>query len=163
MRDNHLLVYNPVAPTDEFMTQLDSLKHDGVSHIVLGATAYEHKIFVGPFHRKFPDAKVWAVPDQYSWPVDLDAALLGIDTKGTGGGKLLDTSEGSATYRAAPDLTDEFEVKLLRPNKRLGFGYAANEAAILHKDTKTLALTDALINVPARPTEIYALRAVAYR
>ena len=37
-----------------------------------------------------------------------------------------------------------------------GFGYAANEAAILHKDTKTLALTDALINVPARPTEIYA-------
>lgn len=61
MRDNHLLVYNPVAPTEEFLEQLAALEHDGVSHILLGATQYEHKIFVGPFARKFPNAKVWAV------------------------------------------------------------------------------------------------------
>jgi len=155
MRDNHLLVYNPVAPTDEFMRQLDSLNHAGVAHILLGATPYEHKVFVGPFARKFPDAKVWAVPDQWSFPLDLPASFLGIDTQGSGGGALIDTSTGSKAYANAPDLTSEFEVKLLRPERRLGFGYAANEAAVLHKDSKTLALTDALVSVPATPTPIY--------
>jgi len=155
MRDNHLLVYNPLAPTEEYLRQIDGLNHYGVSHILLGATPYEHKIFVGPFARKFPQAKVWAVPDQWSFPLNLPAPLLGIDTRGTGGGELLDTARGSKDYARASDLTQEFEVKLLRPEKRLGFGYSANEAALLHKDTGTLALTDALINVPAAPPEIY--------
>merc|ERR1719247_3761166 len=155
MKDNHLLVYNPVAPTEEFMQQLASLNHDGVSHIMLGATAYEHKIFVGPFARKFPEAKVWAVLDQWSFPLNLPAAAYGIDSQGTGGGELVDTAPGSTAYASAPDLTAEFEVKLLHPAKRLGLGYAANEAALLHKETKTLALTDALVNVPATPPEIY--------
>lgn len=154
-RDNHLVVYNPVGPTDEFLQQLAGLNHDGVSHILLGATQYEHKVFVGPFARKFPDAHVWAVPDQWSFPLDLPARFFGIDTAGSGGGELVDTASGSKAYAAAPDLTSEFEVKLLRPSKRLGFGYAANEAAVLHRDTKTLALTDALVNVPARPTSLY--------
>merc|ERR1719171_1446042 len=100
MSDNHLLVYTPVAPTDEFLQQLAELKSDGVSHIMLGATAYEHKIFVGPFARKFPDAKVWAVPDQWSFPLNLPAPLLGIDESGTGGGELLDTAAGSKAYSA---------------------------------------------------------------
>jgi len=155
MRDNHLLVYNPVAPTEEFLQQLKALDSAGVSHILLGATQYEHKVFVAPFARKFPNAKVWAVPDQWSFPLDLPSPLLGIDTKGSGGGELVDTSKGSAAYDKAPDLTAEFEVKLLRPARRLGAGYAANEAALLHRDTKTLVLTDALINVPARPTAVY--------
>jgi hypothetical protein len=155
MRDNHLLVYNPVAPTDEFLAQLDALDHKGVSHILLGATQYEHKIFVAPFARKFPDAKVWAVPDQWSFPLNLPAPLLGIDESGTGGGELLDTAAGSKAYSAAPDFLDEFEVKLLRPKERLGFGYAANEAALLHKDTKTLALTDSLVYVPPTPQPVY--------
>jgi len=155
MKDNHLLVYNPVAPTDEFLQQLDALQSDGVSHVMLGATAYEHKIFVGPFARRFPAAKVWAVPGQWSFPLNLPAAALGIDTAGTGGGELTDTAAGSAAYAAAPDLTSEFEVKLLRPAERLGLGYAANEAALFHKETGTLAITDALVNVPAKPPEIY--------
>ena len=32
--------------------------------------------------------KVWAVPGQWSFPLDLPARLLGIDTAGTGGGEL---------------------------------------------------------------------------
>lgn len=161
MEDNHLLVYNPVAPTQEFLAMLDGLKHDGVSHVLLGATTYEHKIFVGPFARKFPDAKVWAVPDQWSWPLPLSAPALGINTKGSGGGELVDSASGGtaaaaqAAYARAPDFTSEFEVKLLRPKQRLGFGYAANEAALFHKPTGTLCLTDALVNVPARPPTIY--------
>ena len=38
MRDNHLLVYNPLAPTEEYLRQIDGLNHYGVSHILLGAT-----------------------------------------------------------------------------------------------------------------------------
>ena len=154
-KDNHLVVYNPVAPTEEFLAQLDALGSEGVSHVLLGATTYEHKVFVGPFARKFPGAKVWAVPDQWSFPVDLPSKLYGIDARGSGGGDLVDTAGGSAAYGAAPDLTSEFEVKLLRPSRRLGLGYAASEAAVYHKGTKTLALTDALVSVPARPTPSY--------
>lgn len=154
MRDNHLLVYNPVAPTEEFLNQLKSLNHAGVSHILLGATQYEHKVFVGPFARRFPEAKVWAVPDQWSFPVNLPEEDFGIFARESGGGDLVNTAEESA-YSKAPDLTAEFEVKLLRPEKRLAFGYAANEAALFHKDTKTLALTDALVNIAAKPTPIY--------
>merc|ERR1712048_1380490 len=77
-------------------------------------------------------------------------------------GELLNTAEGSLAYSRAPDLTDEFEVKLLRPKERIGssvgLGYAANEAALFHKDSKTLVVTDALINVPAKPTPIYEER-----
>jgi hypothetical protein len=167
MRDNHLLVYNPVAPTKEFLAQLDGLQSKGVAHILLGATQYEHKVFVAPFARRFPEAKVWAVPDQWSFPLDLPSPLLGIDEKGSGGGELTDTLPATsslcttysglcnAAYARAPDLTAEFEVKLLRPKERLGFGYAANEAALYHKDTKVLALTDALVNVPSAPPPVF--------
>ena len=43
---------------EEFLAQLKSLDSKGVSHILLGATPYEHKVFVGPFARRFPGAKV---------------------------------------------------------------------------------------------------------
>lgn len=33
-----------------------------VEHIVLPTFAVEHKIFVGPFSRRFPKAKVWVAP-----------------------------------------------------------------------------------------------------
>ena len=53
--NNDLIVYDPVAPTEEFLEQLASL-NGRVTHILLGATTYEHKAFVGPFSRKFPSA-----------------------------------------------------------------------------------------------------------
>ena len=40
------------------------------------------------FARKFPEAKVWTVPDLWSFPLDLPAKLLGIDRYGD----LLDTA-----------------------------------------------------------------------
>lgn len=41
-----------------------------VEYIVLPTFAYEHKIFVGPFSRRFPKAKVWVAPRWVAWPVD---------------------------------------------------------------------------------------------
>jgi len=49
-----------------------------VEYIVLPTFAYEHKIFVGPFSRKFPKAQVWVAPRQWSWPINLPVQLFGI-------------------------------------------------------------------------------------
>jgi hypothetical protein len=49
-----------------------------VEYIVLPTFAYEHKIFVGPFSRKFPRARVWVAPRQWSWPLNLPLEFFGI-------------------------------------------------------------------------------------
>jgi hypothetical protein len=82
--------------------------------------------------------------------VDLPPPLLGLNVTGD----LLDTSS-KASYANATDLTDEFEVKVLCPDQRLGFGYSAVEAAVFHKDTKVVALTDSLLHIPEQATDIY--------
>lgn len=49
-----------------------------VEYIVLPTFAYEHKIFVGPFSRKFPQAQIWVAPRQWSWPLNLPLEFFGI-------------------------------------------------------------------------------------
>lgn len=49
-----------------------------VEYIILPTFAYEHKIFVGPFSRKFPRAQVWVAPRQWSWPINLPLEFFGI-------------------------------------------------------------------------------------
>ena len=39
---------------------------------------YEHKVFVGPFSRKFPSAQVHVAPRQWSWPIPLPPQAVGI-------------------------------------------------------------------------------------
>jgi hypothetical protein len=104
MRDGRLAVYNPLAPTGEFLQQLKSISEKGVAHILLGSTAYEHKVYTPAFSREFPQAKLWAVPDQWSWPLDLPPPLLGLNATGD----LLDTASSQANYASAPDFTSEF-------------------------------------------------------
>ncbi len=50
-----------MAPTAECLALLKELDAP-VEYIVLPTFAYEHKIFVGPFSRKFPKAKVYVAP-----------------------------------------------------------------------------------------------------
>lgn len=73
-----------------------------VEHIVLPTFAYEHKVFVGPFSRRFPRAKVWTAPSQWSWPVNLPLPLLGIFSSA----ELSDAS-------APPPWADEINFKVL--------------------------------------------------
>jgi hypothetical protein len=49
-----------------------------VEYIVLPTFAYEHKIFAGPFSRKFPKAQIWVAPRQWSWPINLPLEFFGI-------------------------------------------------------------------------------------
>ena len=146
LRNGGLWVYNPVAPTKELTELIDEV--GTVKHIVLGTTQYEHKFTFAPFTRRYPDATVHAVPDQYSYPLDLPARFFGIaPTRQGPGGYLEDGKE-------YPDWSAEFDMRILRPSNRLAANYAAVEAAFVHRDTKTLLLTDALVNVPSQAPKI---------
>lgn len=139
LADGSLWIHNPVAPTDEC---LDLLRELGlpVRYIVLASAQYEHKIFVGPFSRRFPDAKVYTVPQQWSWPLDLPVALFGIFAAGE-----LKDRDSEAPWAS------EIDQRLLCPKDRLGFGYSAAECAFFHRRSKTLMCTDALVFVPEEP------------
>ena len=63
LRSGGLWVHAPIAPTDECIALLNELDAP-VEHIVLPTTLFEHKIFVGPFQRRFPNATVFIAPDQ---------------------------------------------------------------------------------------------------
>merc|ERR1719478_434199 len=51
-------------------------EHGPVKHIVCGSAAIEHKIYSGPFSKKFPSADVWLPPKNWSFPAGVpeDAA-----------------------------------------------------------------------------------------
>jgi hypothetical protein len=141
-----LLVYAPVAPTSECLTLIQKLvtAHGPVKFIILPtASGLEHKVFVGPFARRFPEAQVFVVPHQWSFPLDLPLSWLGLP--------------GHRTYVLPIDSSDtpfaqEFDYALLGPIS-LGLGTFA-EAAFFHRPSQTLLLTDTLISVPQEPPEI---------
>ncbi|CAE7684173.1 hflX [Symbiodinium microadriaticum] len=142
LQDGGLWIHNPIAPTSECEALLRELGLP-VKYIVLGSAQYEHKIFVAPFARRWPDAKVYTVPQQWSWPLDLPTAFYGIFSSGD-----LKDADTAAPWSA------EIEQQLFNPKDRLGFGYSACECAFFHKRSKTLICTDALVYVPEEPPEV---------
>ena len=81
-----LLVYAPVAPTVECVRLVNELvtKHGDVKYIILPTSSgLEHKVFVGPFARCFPQAQVFVAPHQWSFPVNLPLSWLGFPQKRT--------------------------------------------------------------------------------
>jgi len=154
LEDGSLWVHNPIAPTEECVALMEELGMP-VKYIVLGSTQYEHKIFVGPFSRRWPDAKIWVVNQQWSWPLDLPVALLGVFTAG-------ELKDGATDLPWA----DEIEQKVFSPTQRLGTGvglnYSAAECAFFHKRSKTLLCTDALIYVPEDPPAVLDEKELRY-
>ncbi|WP_016950879.1 DUF4336 domain-containing protein [Anabaena sp. PCC 7108] len=143
-----LLVYAPVAPTGECIRSVQELaaKHGEVKYIILPTSSgLEHKIFVGPFARKFPQAVVYVAPHQWSFPFNLPLSWLGFPQKRT-----LELPEN---INQNP-FGDEFEYKILDIN--LGKG-AFVEVALFHKPSRTLLLTDTIVSVKEEPPEILQL------
>lgn len=103
LKSGGLWVHAPIAPTGECMRLLKELGAP-VEFIILPTFAYEHKIFVGPFARKFPKAKVYTAPNQWSWPINLPAPLFGIFARGT-----IENDDRTTPW------ADEIEQKLFRP------------------------------------------------
>ncbi|KAG0451833.1 hypothetical protein HPP92_026008 [Vanilla planifolia] len=139
LKSGGLWVHAPIAPTDECIQLLRELNAP-VEYIVLPTFAYEHKIFVGPFSRKFPRAQVWVAPRQWSWPLNLPLEFFGIFRSRA----LID--EDKSTPWA-----DEIEHKVLS-SPEVGIGPYV-EVAFYHRRSRTLLVTDAVIFVPRQPPD----------
>ncbi|BAY36316.1 hypothetical protein NIES2111_06420 [Nostoc sp. NIES-2111] len=143
-----LLVYAPVAPTRECVRLVNELvaKHGEVKYIVLPTSSgLEHKIFVGPFARKFPQAQVFVAPHQWSFPFNLPLSWLGFPQKRT---QVLPEDSRQTPF------ADEFDYAVLDIN--LGRGSFV-EVAFLHKRSHTLLVTDSVLSISAEPPEILQL------
>ena len=140
-----LLVYCPIAPTKECIKLVRELEaiHGQVKYIIHSTSSgLEHKIFVGPFARSFPQAQVWYGTNQWSFPLGLPLSWLGFPRRRTF--KLPDN------WRESP-FADEFSYECVDVKVSAGsFG----EVALLHRSSQTLLVTDAVIKIPATPPAI---------
>lgn len=142
-----LLVYNPVAPTQECIEYVRDLErlHGKVQHIVLGTLGLEHKAFVGPFSQYFPLASVWAQKGQWSFPLNLPDTFLGFPSAD----RFFTIPESA---RDAPWYED-FDHAVLGPLKFKSVG-AFGETAMFHRETRTLLVTDTIVKIGERPSPI---------
>ncbi|MBD2211547.1 DUF4336 domain-containing protein [Nostoc linckia FACHB-104] len=144
-----LLVYAPVAPTPECIRLVNELvaEHGDVKYIILPTiSGLEHKVFVGPFARFFPQAQVFVAPSQWSFPLNLPLSWLGLPRKRT---QILPEDSQKTPF------ADEFDYAILGPID-LGPGRFA-EVAFFHKRSHSLLVTDSVISVPEEPPAIVQL------
>ncbi|GAB4534121.1 MAG: DUF4336 domain-containing protein [Pleurocapsa sp.] len=144
-----LLVYAPVAPTAECLDLVNELvaKHGDIKYIILPtASGLEHKVFVVPFARRFPQAQVFVAPQQWSFPLNIPLSWLGFPSKRT---HVLPPNSKDTPFG------DEFDYAIL-PNIDLGLGQF-QEVAFSHKRSRTLLVTDTIISIPHEPPAIVQL------
>ena len=142
-----LFVYDPIAATPELLGMMRQLEkeHGPVKHVVLGSVAIEHKTYAGVFAQKFPNAQVWTQPGQYSFPSNLPIPFLGFPADRT--------NVIPANSADAPADWKDFEFRTLGPliSKDGAFG----ETVFFHKPTKTLLVTDTVVEVTNEVPKIF--------
>lgn len=141
-----LLIYAPVAPTLECIRLVKELVavHGDVKYIILPTiSGLEHKVFVGPFARRFPTAQVFVAPNQWSFPVNLPLSWLGFPAKRT---HILPSDSSKAPFAA------DFDYAILGPIE-LGPG-RFEEVAFFHRRSRTLLVTDSVLSIPEEPSAI---------
>lgn len=165
-----LWVSGPLWPTGEYRALLDEL--GPVAHVVLPTNALEHKAAMGQFLRAYPEADVWISPGQYGpfgacGVVDEDmdegqveeavrkaGKTMGYRVDGIlpvrGRGSPPGTREGKPT-NMFPPWADSFDTEVLCVDLPGNAG-PVSECAFLHKSSKTLVVTDAVICVPSVST-----------
>lgn len=149
LREGGLFVYAPVAPTQECLVQLRKLEQEfgEVKYIILPTSSgLEHKVFVGPFARHCPEAQVFVSPKQWSFPLNLPLSWLGLPSQRT---QKLPLKSTDAPFG------DEFDYAILDPiNLNLGY---FQETAMLHRESKTLLVTDCLVSIDKKPPAVVQL------
>jgi len=149
LEDGGLLIYAPVAPTPECIRLVRELtaEHGDVKYIILPTiSGLEHKVFVGPFARYFPQAQVFVAPDQWSFPLNLPLSWLGLPPRRT---QVLPADSRQARFGS------EFDYATLETID-LNLGWFS-EVAFFHKRSRTLLVTDSIISIPEDPPAIVQL------
>jgi Domain of unknown function (DUF4336) len=144
-----LLVYAPVAPTPECLRLVNELveAHGEIKYIILPTVSgIEHKVFVGPFAKRFPQSQVFVAPHQWSFPLNLPLAWLGFPWRRT---HMLPENSADTPF------SDEFDYAMLGPIN-LGLG-AFEEVAFFHRRSRSLLVTDTVISLPENPPAIVQL------
>lgn len=144
-----LLVYAPIAPTRECIRLVQELvdQHGDIKYIILPTVSgLEHKVFVGPFARRFPNAQVFVAPNQWSFPLNLPLSWLGLPYQRT---HLLPEDSSQTPFAS------EFDYAILGPIE-LGLG-RFEEVVFFHKRSRTLLVTDSVLSVPEEPPAIVQL------
>lgn len=151
-----LFVYDPIAATPELVDMVRTLErdHGPVKHIVLGSVAIEHKTYAGVFAQKFPMATVWVQPGQYSFPSNLPIPFLGFPIGRTNIIPSSNTNSDDDTI-VPEEWKRDFEFATLGPliSKDGAFG----ETVFFHKSTKTLLVTDTVLEVSDDVPKIFDL------
>lgn len=142
-----LLLYAPVAPTNEVLQALAALEqqHGPVTTIVLpSSSGLEHKLPVPAMARAFPKAQIWVTPGQWSFPVPLPLPWLGFPAHRT-----------RVLFEQGLPHADELAWCPLGP-LNLGLG-TFMEAACVHRSSGSLLVTDALVSIGADPPPVFDL------
>ena len=147
-----LFVYDPIAATPELLSYMNELVklHGPVKHIVLGSVAIEHKVYAGVFAQKFPRAQVWVQPGQYAFPQNLPIPFLGFPAGRT---KVIPSNNNEEVAAVVPSDWNDFDFRTLGPliSKDGAFG----ETVFFHKPTKTLLVTDTVLEVTNEVPKIF--------
>jgi hypothetical protein len=118
--------------------------HGEVKYIILPTVSgIEHKVFVGPFARKFPQAQVYVSPHQWSFPFNLPLSWLGLPWGRT---HILPQDVNQTPF------ADQFDYAILG-SVEMGLGKFA-EVAMLDRRSQTLLVTDTIVSIPENPPEI---------
>ena len=171
-----LWIHNPLAPTPQLISYIRQLEkeHGPVRHVVLGTVALEHKATYGPFSQYFSKATCWIQPGQWSFPVQLPIAFLGV-TKSDEKLRMLPSSQylhgektleeevqslpslGRYRYWAkkspVPEWYVDIDYETLEPLKFQSVG-AYSETAFFSKATKSLIITDCVCSVTKEPPKV---------
>jgi len=153
LTDGGLWVHAPIAATAECIALVRELEavHGPVRYIVLPTTLLEHKLWVGPFARRFPDAQTFVVEGQYSYPID---APLPVFSGIFAAGAITADNPGTLPWAGELDHT-LFDPPPITP---LGDAVRFTEAAFFHRPTRTLLVTDTLVYVEDDPPDVITRR-----
>jgi hypothetical protein len=158
LKNGRLWVHAPLAPTEEFFDLVESCadslmtSKDSVAHIVAPTYALEHKVFVKDAIKRWPDAKLWTSPGQFSFPLRSvpDAFVWGKNVDG-----VLDHSDQIFSTTQIPWI-DEIQFESL-PLGTFKIGTSPQtfyETAFYHKSSRTLLVTDAVAKIPLTSPEL---------
>eukprot|EP00611_Tribonema_gayanum_P005120 TRINITY_DN1437_c0_g1_i1.p1 TRINITY_DN1437_c0_g1~~TRINITY_DN1437_c0_g1_i1.p1 ORF type:complete len:259 (+),score=51.53 TRINITY_DN1437_c0_g1_i1:116-778(+) len=71
LKDGTVIVYNPIAPTEETLHETVQTFGREPDHIIVPTNSYEHLVMVPGWTKRFPNAVFWSLPG-----VELDGAQI---------------------------------------------------------------------------------------
>ncbi|OJD36178.1 glutamyl-trna amidotransferase subunit a protein [Diplodia corticola] len=130
MQNGALAVFSPTALTDELKKKVDSMGE--VKYIT--ALDYEHHIFLGPWYKEYPNAKVLG-------PEGLPEKRQKQNNENVPFAVVFEPSK-KHEIKVDPEFDAEFEYEYVH-------AHANKEIVFNHKPTKTLIEADLIFNMPA--------------